>query len=490
MDAARQGHGLTEDDIRPGDSPSNVSTSTNASKGSRTSLAKAKAKKAALLAKQKRQAERLALEQQKLQLEAQEAAERIKQADERSRATLEVKSKRKMLEFQEESLQLQTEIDEQEAQERVYQQLEEYEQLTGLPRPSPGSQQINQVSEMFQQLHIDKNSAASQVNAPLDQHVTVRRKQVTILDSVNAVSQSTPAVSSAQSSAPTGEANWEQLTGGNKDDAMVTSTRVVTPDLTTPGIIRQIPAAPTMTTYSAQDARAQTTIQPTSSSLLAAQHAPQQPVLQTRSQALSTTAQRTGIHQTISASASPYLPRASMAPQHLSYDSTPQQAPYDPHATSMPSGPYGTHYYGQSSQQQLNYQQNQHGIYASDSRVAQSQMPQDVQFQYPAVNIVPNQQLVYQPVQVPVQQQQSSNDVNRAMLALLQQQSLPRAELLTFDGDPKKYHAFCTSFADNIERLVDNPRQRLTYLIQYCEGKAKAAIKNCVVGGDYDKGYQ
>ena len=30
----------------------------------------------------------------------------------------------------------------------------------------------------------------------------------------------------------------------------------------------------------------------------------------------------------------------------------------------------------------------------------------------------------------------------------------------------------------------------MTYLIQYCEGKAKDAIKNCVVGGDYDKGYQ
>ena len=396
---------MQEDNIRPGDSASNVTTSTNASNGSRSSLAKAQAKKAALIAKQKRQSERFALEQQKLQLEAQESEERIKQAHERARASLEAKSKRKMLQFQEENLQLQIEIDEQEAQERVYQQYEEYEQLTGFPHPSPGS---HQVSELLQDLRTSSSPPVSEVNAPLDQHVTVRR-QVTILDSVNAVPQ---AVSLAPSSAPTGEANWERLMDGNKDDAKVTSIRVVTPDLTTPGIIRQIPAAPTTSTYCTQDARAKTSIQPTSSSVLAAQHAPQQPALQIRSQALTATTQR------------------------------------------------------------------------------KDGQPHDVQFQYPAVNIVPNQSLVYQPVQVPAPQQQSSHDVNSAILALLQQQSLPRTEVLTFDGDPQKYHAFCTSFADNIELLVDDPRQRLTYLIQYCEGKAKDAIKNCVVGGDYDKGYQ
>ena len=162
---------------------------------------------------------------------------------------------------------------------------------------------------------------------------------------------------------------------GNEDYAKVTSIRVVTRDLTTPGIVRQIPAALTMTTCSAQDARAQTSIQLTSSSALAAQHAPQQPVLQTRLQALPTTTQRT------------------------------------------------------------------------DDRIVH---PHDVQFQYPAVNIVPNQPLVYQPVQVPAPQQQSSHDVNSAIRALPQQQSLSRTEVLTFDGDPQKYHAFCNSLADNI----------------------------------------
>ena len=109
--------------------------------------------------------------------------------------------------LQEESLQLLTKIDKQETQESVCQQFKENEQLTSLSSPSSSFQQVNQVNEMFQQLYIANSPAASQVNAPLDQHVSVQRNQVTILDSVNVVSQ---AVSSAPSSTPNGEANWEQ----------------------------------------------------------------------------------------------------------------------------------------------------------------------------------------------------------------------------------------------------------------------------------------
>ena len=109
--------------------------------------------------------------------------------------------------FHEESSQLQTGLDEQENQELVYHHCEEYERLTGFQHTPPGSQQVNQVSEMFQQLYIAESPAASHANALLDQHVTVQRNQVTTLDSVNAVAH---AVSSAPSSTPNGEANWEQ----------------------------------------------------------------------------------------------------------------------------------------------------------------------------------------------------------------------------------------------------------------------------------------
>ena len=109
--------------------------------------------------------------------------------------------------LQKKSLQLLTKIDKQETQESVCQQFKENEQLTSLSSPSSSFQQVNQVNEMFQQLYIAKSPAASQVNAPLDQHVSVQRNQVTMLDSVNVVSQ---AVSSAPSSTPNRKANWEQ----------------------------------------------------------------------------------------------------------------------------------------------------------------------------------------------------------------------------------------------------------------------------------------
>ena len=64
--------GLTQDDITADDSASNVTTSTRTSKGSQSSLAKTRAKKAALLAKQRRQTERMAIEQQRIQTSAQQ----------------------------------------------------------------------------------------------------------------------------------------------------------------------------------------------------------------------------------------------------------------------------------------------------------------------------------------------------------------------------------------------------------------------------------
>ena len=62
--------GLTQDDITADDSASNVTANTRTSKTSHSSLAKTRARKAALLAKQRRQTERVALAQNQLQLEA------------------------------------------------------------------------------------------------------------------------------------------------------------------------------------------------------------------------------------------------------------------------------------------------------------------------------------------------------------------------------------------------------------------------------------
>ena len=106
--------GLSHDDIRANDSVSHVTSTT--SRGSRSSLAKTRAKKAALLAQQKRQAERVALEQQKLQAEVQleeaevqkaQAEVQLKQQRVRTRAQC------KLLELQSQNLQLQTDIEQQ-----------------------------------------------------------------------------------------------------------------------------------------------------------------------------------------------------------------------------------------------------------------------------------------------------------------------------------------------------------------------------------------
>ena len=54
--------------------------------------------------------------------------------------------------------------------------------------------------------------------------------------------------------------------------------------------------------------------------------------------------------------------------------------------------------------------------------------------------------------------------------------NLPRTEILTFDGNPLEYWKFIHNFEANIIGLTDNPRKKLTYLIQYCTGEAREVI--------------
>ncbi|XP_071476616.1 uncharacterized protein [Diadema antillarum] len=59
--------------------------------------------------------------------------------------------------------------------------------------------------------------------------------------------------------------------------------------------------------------------------------------------------------------------------------------------------------------------------------------------------------------------------------------SLPKPDLVTFDGNPTVYRSFINSFEVNVEQKVLDDRTRLTYLIQYCSGKARNSIENCVL---------
>ena len=143
--------GLTQDDITADDSVSNVSANTRTSKGSRSSLAKTRAKKAELLAKQRRQTERVALERKKLQLstssevlELEERKRRLALEAEAEQQKIHIKAQQKLLELESENLQLQTDIEVEEAQEEVYAQHEQYEHLTGLSFPTPDTQRKTQ----------------------------------------------------------------------------------------------------------------------------------------------------------------------------------------------------------------------------------------------------------------------------------------------------------------------------------------------------------
>jgi len=61
------------------------------------------------------------------------------------------------------------------------------------------------------------------------------------------------------------------------------------------------------------------------------------------------------------------------------------------------------------------------------------------------------------------------------------QHYLPKPELLTFSGNPMDYCKFILNFKTNIESQVQDPRLRLSYLIQFCCSDAKFAIEDCVV---------
>ena len=56
-----------------------------------------------------------------------------------------------------------------------------------------------------------------------------------------------------------------------------------------------------------------------------------------------------------------------------------------------------------------------------------------------------------------------------------------RPEILTFDGSPLEYWKFICSFEVNVAGLTDDPREKLTYLSQYCSGEAREEIENCCV---------
>ncbi|CAH8678922.1 unnamed protein product [Schistosoma haematobium] len=65
--------------------------------------------------------------------------------------------------------------------------------------------------------------------------------------------------------------------------------------------------------------------------------------------------------------------------------------------------------------------------------------------------------------------------------ALCMSVSLPKIEIMKFDGSPLKFWTFMKGFKVNIVDRVNDDTQKLMYLIHYCEGIAKDAIEHRVL---------
>ncbi|KAF5400192.1 hypothetical protein PHET_06343 [Paragonimus heterotremus] len=61
------------------------------------------------------------------------------------------------------------------------------------------------------------------------------------------------------------------------------------------------------------------------------------------------------------------------------------------------------------------------------------------------------------------------------------QTDLPRREIQRFAGSPKSYWSFSKAFESGLENRTNDNQARLDYLIQYCDGPAKALSQHCTI---------
>ncbi|XP_078344113.1 uncharacterized protein LOC144629778 [Oculina patagonica] len=67
--------------------------------------------------------------------------------------------------------------------------------------------------------------------------------------------------------------------------------------------------------------------------------------------------------------------------------------------------------------------------------------------------------------------------------------ALPKPELNKFNSNPLEFWSFIRSFDNNIEKNSTDEGEKMTFLLQYCTGAARDAIKSCVTM-DPALGYQ
>ncbi len=82
-----------------------------------------------------------------------------------------------------------------------------------------------------------------------------------------------------------------------------------------------------------------------------------------------------------------------------------------------------------------------------------------------------------------------SECIESSLVKLLKLQTAPTVDIDPFDGDPLEYNYFVAAFNEAVEEKVEDPRGRLTRLIQYTKGEAKDLIKNCIQE-EPERGYE
>ncbi|VDQ08871.1 unnamed protein product [Trichobilharzia regenti] len=65
--------------------------------------------------------------------------------------------------------------------------------------------------------------------------------------------------------------------------------------------------------------------------------------------------------------------------------------------------------------------------------------------------------------------------------AVVEELDMPKVEMSYFDGNCTDYLRFTKEFEYYVENRVEDPGQRMLYLLHYCKGRDKAAIRECVI---------
>ena len=123
------------------------------------------------------------------------------------------------------------------------------------------------------------------------------------------------------------------------------------------------------------------------------------------------------------------------------------------------------------------------------ARSAQMQVPRQdgdrtVGFREPISNIANVSPLSYASMDPTAQ---LANAIDKLAITTETSQ-LPKSEIISFSGSAKDYKRFITNFEVNIGTMYLTEKRKLSYLIQYCTGEARALIEDCVMM-DPDEGF-